>query len=98
MIYDRLHWLRQEFDSADDREKAKNLAKQLLARANDAGDKAEAVRWIAVLAKQLVDSLITRPLLRADVQERLRQDASLDSSIRAACSRRLRNWKKTLTN
>ena len=48
---DRFFWLRQEFDSADDREKAKNLAKQLLARANDAGDTAEAVRWIAVLAQ-----------------------------------------------
>ncbi len=45
---DRLHWLRQEYLSASDADKPV-LAKKLLARAEAAGDKAEAVRWRAIL-------------------------------------------------
>jgi len=45
---DRLHWLRQEYESASDANKP-GLAKQLLDRAEAAGDKAEAVRWRAIL-------------------------------------------------
>jgi tetratricopeptide (TPR) repeat protein len=60
------------------------LAKQLLEGANLAGDKVEAIRWIDVIASSVVDSLITKPLLRADVEETLRQRVSLPSEIRAA--------------
>ncbi len=80
---DQLHWLRQEFENAGGADKPR-IAKQLLDRANAAGDKAEAARWIAVLADDLIHSLITKPKLRTDVQDRLRQDVSLDSEIRAA--------------
>jgi hypothetical protein len=45
---DKLHWLRQEYESASDADKPR-LAKQLLDRAEAAGDKAEAVRWRAIL-------------------------------------------------
>jgi serine/threonine protein kinase/WD40 repeat protein len=45
---DRLHWLRQEYQHAKDTDKPR-LAKQLLDRAEVIGDKAEAVRWRAVL-------------------------------------------------
>jgi hypothetical protein len=45
---DKLHWLRQEYEIASDANKP-GLAKQLLDRAEAAGDKAEAVRWRAVL-------------------------------------------------
>jgi hypothetical protein len=45
---DKLHWLRQEYESASDAN-AMGLAKQLLDRAEAAGDKAEAVRWRAIL-------------------------------------------------
>jgi serine/threonine protein kinase len=48
---DKLHWLRQEYDIASDGEKPR-LARQLLSRADEAGDQAEAVRWRAVLAPQ----------------------------------------------
>jgi hypothetical protein len=41
---DRLHWLRAEFEAAEDANKPR-LAKQLLARAEAAGDKIEANRW-----------------------------------------------------
>jgi serine/threonine protein kinase/WD40 repeat protein len=41
---DRLHWLRKEYDSASDAGKPR-LAKQLLDRAEAAGDQAEALRW-----------------------------------------------------
>jgi tetratricopeptide (TPR) repeat protein len=86
LAVDRIYWLRQEFENANDVDNAgkRRLAQQLLDRANVAGDKAEAARWVAVLAGNLVDSLITKPLLRADVQERLRQDVSLNSEIRDA--------------
>jgi serine/threonine protein kinase len=47
---DRLHWLREEYDSAGDADKPR-LAKQLLDRAEAAGDKAEAARWRAVVKK-----------------------------------------------
>jgi eukaryotic-like serine/threonine-protein kinase len=83
LAVDRLYWLRQEYESDNNVDKPR-LAQQLLDRANAVGDKAEAVRWIQVLASKLVDSLKTRPLLRADVLERLRQDVSLNSEIRAA--------------
>ena len=45
---DRLHWLRQEYESARVADKP-GLAKQLLDRAEAVGDKAEAVRWRAIL-------------------------------------------------
>ena len=45
---DRLHWLRQEYMNASDVDKPR-LAKQLLDRAEAAGDKAEAIRWRAIL-------------------------------------------------
>jgi WD40 repeat protein len=45
---DKLHWLRQEYEGASDADKPR-LAKQLLDRAEAAGDKAEAVRWQAIL-------------------------------------------------
>jgi tetratricopeptide (TPR) repeat protein len=82
---DRLYWLRREFENANDADKPR-FAKQLLDRANAAGDKIEAARWIAVVASNVVDRLIKKLLLRADVQERLRQDVSLDDEIRAAAS------------
>ncbi len=46
---DKLHWLRQEYESASAKDKP-SLAKQLLNRAEAAGNKAEAVRWRAILA------------------------------------------------
>ncbi len=46
---DKLHWLRQEYESASDKDKP-SLAKQLLDRAEAAGDMAEAVRWRAIVA------------------------------------------------
>jgi len=46
---DRLHWLRQEYEKASDFNKPR-LAKQLLDRAEAAGDTSEAVRWRAALA------------------------------------------------
>ncbi len=45
---DRLHWLRQEYETASEAEKPA-LAKQLLGRAESAGDQAEAARWRRVL-------------------------------------------------
>lgn len=56
---DRLHWLRQEYGNANDAEKSR-LAKQLLDRAEAAGDKAEAVRWRTILtpAKPKGDSAV----------------------------------------
>jgi hypothetical protein len=45
---DRLHWLRQEHDTASDANKPV-LARKLLDRARAAGDRAEAVRWQTVL-------------------------------------------------
>jgi hypothetical protein len=45
---DRLHWLRQEYTNASDSDKPR-LAKQLLDRAEAAGDRGEAVRWRAIL-------------------------------------------------
>ena len=45
---DRLHWLRQEYENASDAEKPR-LARQLLDRAEAAGDKIEAVRWRRIL-------------------------------------------------
>jgi len=46
---DKLHWLRAEYEAAPEKDKLR-LASELLSRAEDAGDKAEAVRWRAVLA------------------------------------------------
>jgi tetratricopeptide (TPR) repeat protein len=77
------YWLRQEFEHANDADK-RRLAQQLLERANAAGDKTEAARWIAVLAGDLVDSLAARLLLKADVEDQLRHDPSLNGEIRAA--------------
>ncbi len=45
---DRLHWLRQEYGNAIDADKPR-LAKQLLDRAEAVGDKAQAVRWRAII-------------------------------------------------
>ena len=45
---DRLHWLRDEYLTASDADKP-GLAEQLLDRAQAAGDKAEAIRWRALL-------------------------------------------------
>jgi hypothetical protein len=47
---DKLHWLRQEYENAKDVAKPA-LAAKLLAGAEAIGDKAEAVRWRAVLEK-----------------------------------------------
>jgi hypothetical protein len=84
---DRLYWLRQEYASASDAYKPL-VAKQLVDRANAVGDNVEVAHWVAVVANNLIDSLIAKPLLRADVevllQERLRQDTSLNGEIRAA--------------
>jgi tRNA A-37 threonylcarbamoyl transferase component Bud32 len=46
---DRLHWLRQEYESASAADKP-GLAQQLLDRAEAGGDMAEAVRWRAIVA------------------------------------------------
>jgi eukaryotic-like serine/threonine-protein kinase len=78
---DRFHWLRQEFESASDANKPR-LAEQLLDRANAAGDGSEALRWVAFLARKLVETLFSKLLLRADVEEQLRHEASLSSEIR----------------
>jgi serine/threonine protein kinase len=43
---DRLHWLRKEYESASAADKSR-LAKELLDRAEAAGDKTEATRWRA---------------------------------------------------
>ena len=83
LAVDRLYWLRQEFENASNADKPR-LAKQLLEGANLAGDKVEAIRWIDVIASSVVDSLITKPLLRADVEETVRQRVSLPGEIRAA--------------
>ena len=45
---DKLHWLRAEYSSAREADKLR-LAKQLLDRAEAAGDKIEAFRWRAIL-------------------------------------------------
>jgi hypothetical protein len=45
VAHDRLHWLRSEFDDADDRSDRRPLARELLRRAEALGDRAEAVRW-----------------------------------------------------
>ena len=80
---DGLFWLRQEFENASDGEKFR-LARQLHNRANSAGDKLEAIRWTEFLAERLVASLTSKLLLRTDVEERLRHDASLGIDVRAA--------------
>jgi hypothetical protein len=48
---DRLHWLRTRYASASDADRP-HLARQLLDRAESAGDRAEAVRWRAILTPQ----------------------------------------------
>ena len=80
---DRLHWLRQKFENANDDEKPR-LARELLDRASVAGDKSEANRWIEFLAGRLVTSLFEELVLRADVEEHLRRDTSLSNDIRTA--------------
>ena len=45
---DRLHWLRTKYAGASDADKP-GLAKQLLDRAEAAGDKVEAIRWRAIV-------------------------------------------------
>ncbi|HWB10568.1 MAG TPA: serine/threonine-protein kinase [Pirellulales bacterium] len=45
---DRLHWLRGEFDAAESDADQLRVAKQLLDRAEAAGDKVEAARWRAI--------------------------------------------------
>jgi serine/threonine protein kinase len=47
---DRLYWLRREFEAAGDDKKQLPFAKQLLDRANAAGDNDEATRWRKWLA------------------------------------------------
>jgi serine/threonine protein kinase len=42
---DKLHWLRAEFDEANTDADRLRIARELLRRANVAGDRAEAVRW-----------------------------------------------------
>jgi WD40 repeat protein/tRNA A-37 threonylcarbamoyl transferase component Bud32 len=49
---DRLHWLRAEFANATDQVEKAALASELLKRAEDTGDNAEAVRWRSWLAAQ----------------------------------------------
>jgi hypothetical protein len=83
VVVDRLYWLRQEFESAKGAERAR-IARQILERAHLTGDKLEATRWTAVVAGDVVSGLATKPLLRAEVVERLRLDLSLDSDVRAA--------------
>jgi hypothetical protein len=46
---DRLHWLRKEYEAASEAEQPR-LARQLLDRAEKAGDASEATRWRAILA------------------------------------------------
>ncbi len=48
---DRLHWLRQEYATADDKADTLRLVRLLLGRAEAAGDKAEIARWRAELDK-----------------------------------------------
>jgi eukaryotic-like serine/threonine-protein kinase len=79
---DRFHWLRQEFESASGADKSR-FARQLFDRANAVGDKAEAARWTAFLASELVESLGRTLILRADVERHLREDASLNPEVRA---------------
>jgi hypothetical protein len=45
---DKMYWLRQEFEHASETAKSR-LAKQLLDRAEATGDKAETIRWRAIL-------------------------------------------------
>jgi hypothetical protein len=49
---DRLHWLRREFEEATDDADKLRLARDLLRRAEAAGDRTEAVRWRAEVAKR----------------------------------------------
>jgi hypothetical protein len=56
---DKLLWLRHEYESASDADKPR-LAKQLLDRAEAAGDKAKAVRWRAV-QNRLAPELAPKP-------------------------------------
>jgi serine/threonine protein kinase len=51
VVTDRLHWLRSEFDHANADADKLHLARQLLGRAEAAGDQAEAVRWRTQLNK-----------------------------------------------
>ena len=52
---DKLHWLRQEYEQADDADKP-ILARQLLDRSEAAGDEVEAVRWRSVLSAAEISS------------------------------------------
>jgi hypothetical protein len=49
---DGLHWLRREFEEATDEADKLRLARDLLRRAEAAGDRTEAVRWRAEVAKR----------------------------------------------
>ena len=52
---DKLHWLRQEYEQADDADKP-ILARQLLDRSEAAGDEVEAVGWRSVLSAAEISS------------------------------------------
>jgi serine/threonine protein kinase len=94
---DRLYWLRQEFENAKNDDKPR-LAKQLLDRAHQAENKVEAARWTEVVAGHVVDSLISKLLLRAEVVQRLRQDLTLESDIRAAALAHAERLTENATN
>mgnify|MGYP003353144746 CR=1 FL=1 len=46
---DKLHWMRAEYDATTNEADKQRLAKALLRRAEENGDKLEAVRWRALL-------------------------------------------------
>jgi hypothetical protein len=52
---DKLHWLRAEFGEAKTEADKLGLARELLRRAEEAGDRAEAVRWRAEVSRMAPD-------------------------------------------
>lgn len=49
VVTDKLHWLRAEYNEATDEAEKKRLAQELLRKAEENGDKFEAVRWRELL-------------------------------------------------
>ena len=51
---DKLHWLRAEYESADEKDQLR-WANELLQRAEKVGDKNEAIHWRAEVARRTVE-------------------------------------------
>jgi hypothetical protein len=58
---DKLHWLRAEYNEETDETEKKRLAQELLRKAEESGDKIEAMRWQAIVTPPSVPSPATEP-------------------------------------